>query len=217
MTEQEYFEHFVQRAKERYGIIVDEDLYRTIKITIQKQFRGTTLIDHRRDGELWHITGNKIIPTSMFVIFDKGLPVTCLPASRALNKKLSIVRSRIHRGKNVPTREEFQDTDMYYRHCAHSMKDYFGYTLEKSEWEEWNKKLAKGEVMHIYRSGEDRFGRLLVGSRSLVVKYGHNKILDVKVPSQFWDEKIKNATKFKAKDMARLISEKIRNNHVSFV
>lgn len=215
MTEQEYFEHFVQRAKERYGIIVDAVLYRTINIAIQKQFQGTTLIDHRRDGELWHLAKGPFAKSEMFIVFDKGLAVTCLPPTNHLRRQFVSVKMRAQRGKPIPKRIVVEEDDMHFRHCYHSMLDYYGYTLTKEEWLRWNQRIANGEVMFIQSNDGVRSGRLLDKGRSLVVAYKWNKVVDVRPPSRYWQERVRRESAKKS-DLGSILARKIREQNVIF-
>ena len=215
MTPQEYFDHFVERAKERYNIEVTYDMWLTIGNLIRRQDKSSTLIAHRRDGELWHIIKSPLVPASMFVVFDKDVPVTCLPSTAQLRRTVNVVQKKAKMGKPVPKRVVVGEDDMFFRHCYHSMLDYYGHTLTVEEWENWNQIIARKEILFLQSNDGVKSGRLVYGGRVLVIAYKNNKALDVRAPSRYWQDKARKVS-LTQNNASAILARKIREHGVVF-
>lgn len=217
MKREDHYRHFAQRAKERYNLEVDESLWVTINETVEKQKKGSTLVCHRRDGELWHIIKNKIIPMSMFIIFDKGMSVTCLPSTKPLRRQLSYVQNKAKRGKPVPLRVILDDDDMFFRHCFLSMMDYYGHQLTRDEWDNWNTKIKNNDILFIQNEPKGiKSGRIIDNSRSLVVAYKNGKTIDVRPPSKYWQDRIHQIVSKRKANANDLLAQRIRDHKIVF-
>lgn len=215
MTPEDHFAHFRERAQERYDIKVEYGDWQAINSVIKNQMRGGTLMSHRRDGEVWHLTKGPFVKKPMFIIFDRGMAVTCLPPTPQLWKTLHSVQAKAKRGKPIPQRVVVEEDDMHFRHCYHSMLDYYGHELTMEEWQDWNKALAEKKVIYLQKDDGVKSGRLLDKGRSLVVAYRGSKIVDVRPPTSYWQNKARRVVA-RTTSVSAILARKIKEQRITF-